>query len=277
MNSIVTQRFVDCHDLLKSQGKIKSSRQFALSLDFQPQSLNDILKGKRDVTIELLRKASEVYNINPEYVLLGTGEGLIDINTQNKSGSDKEHNERIVYVPVAAQAGYGNNLTEQTFFKELPTFSLPDYRYQQGTHRCFDVTGDSMEPTLISGDKVVCSFIEPLDWNHAIKDHFVYVIITRGDVVVKRVVNKLKENQCLELFSDNDYYEPYILEGGDIVELWYVETKISPFLPSPSNLRNSIHTEMDSLKTDLKKQSELITNLNSTIEMLIKQNRSRNA
>jgi phage repressor protein C with HTH and peptisase S24 domain len=275
MNSIVTQRFVECHHVLKDMGKIKSSRQFALSLEYQPQSLNDILKGKRDVTIELLRKASEQYGINPDYVLLGKGEKLQSDADNMVIVTDKDNNERIVYVPVAAQAGYGNNLTEQTFFEELPTFSLPDYRYQQGTHRCFDVTGDSMEPTLFSGDKVVCSFIDPLDWNHAIKDHFVYVIITRGDVVVKRVVNKLKESQCLELFSDNDYYDPYILEGGDIVELWYVETKISPFLPSPSNLRNSIHSEMDSLKTDLRKQSDLISNLNSTIEMLIKQNRSR--
>lgn len=275
MNSVVTERFVHCHDLLKSSGKIKSSRQFALSLEFQPQSLNDILKGKRDVTIELLRKASERYDINPDYVLLGKGEMLSTDADKMVLVTDADNNERIVYVPVAAQAGYGNNLSEQTFFKELPTFSLPDYKYQQGTHRCFDVTGDSMEPTLFSGDKVVCSFIDPLDWNHAIKDHFVYIIITRGDVVVKRVVNKLRESQCLELFSDNDYYDPYILEGGDIVELWYVETKISPFLPSPSNLRNSIHGEMDSLKTDLRRQSELIQNLNSTIEMLIKQNRSR--
>jgi len=163
MSSVISERFIECHDLLKESGRIRSSRQFALALDFQPQSLNDILKGRRDVTIELLRKAVEAFNLNPQYILLGKGEKL---STDSPIiVTDQFNEERIVYVPVAAQAGYGSNLSEQTFFKELPTFSLPGSRYNHGTHRCFDVSGDSMEPTLDNGDKVVCSYLEPMDWS----------------------------------------------------------------------------------------------------------------
>jgi len=58
--NIVTERFIKCHNLLKEENRIRSSRQFALSLDYLPQSLSEILRGRRDVTIELLRKAVDV-------------------------------------------------------------------------------------------------------------------------------------------------------------------------------------------------------------------------
>ena len=68
MNSVITQRFIKCHNHLREENRVRSSRQFALSLEYLPQSLSEILKGRRDVTIELLRKAVEKYKINPVYV-----------------------------------------------------------------------------------------------------------------------------------------------------------------------------------------------------------------
>ena len=73
MNSVVTQRFIKCHNKLKDDQRVRSSRQFALSLDYLPQSLSEILKSRRDVTIELLRKAVDKFKFNP--VFLFTGEG----------------------------------------------------------------------------------------------------------------------------------------------------------------------------------------------------------
>ena len=70
-NNQITQRFIECHDFLKKSGKIKSSRQFALALGCMPQNLNEILKGRREVTVELLQKAVSIYHINPSYILAG--------------------------------------------------------------------------------------------------------------------------------------------------------------------------------------------------------------
>jgi len=81
-NSIVTQRFIKCHNKLREIGTIRSSRQFALQLEYLPQSLSEILKGRRDVTIELLRKAVESYKINPVYVY--TGEGPMFMSEEGK-------------------------------------------------------------------------------------------------------------------------------------------------------------------------------------------------
>lgn len=281
MNSVVTQRFINCHNKLISDNVVRSSRQFALSIDYLPQSLGEILKGRRDATIEVLRKSVERYQINPMYLLSGQGAMIQDsLEDQASDGApvtvvlDENQSERIVHVPVAAQAGYGGQIHDKHFFQELPTFTLPDMRFSKGTFRCFDVAGDSMEPTLFQGDKIVCSFIEPEAYQ-SIKDNFVYVIVTNGDVLVKRVVNKIQDSGGLELFSDNSYYDPYPIDIQDVKEIWYVKVKISPFMPSPSNMRNSFSIELDEMKNTIESQSTLINNLNTAIEKMLKQQRAR--
>jgi len=274
MNSIVTERFINVHNKLREENRVRSSRQFAISLDYLPQSLSEILKKRRDVTIELLRKAVEKYKINPVYIY--TGEGPMFMSEEDHKSfrvltivTNVQEDEKIVHVPIPAQAGYAGELTDPTFIQDLPTFTLPDYKYKVGTHRSFDVSGDSMEPTLFEGDKVICSFLEPTLWDTSIKDNYVYVIVTRADVLVKRVHNRLKADSQLLLVSDNNFYEPYTLNVGDIREMWYVRAKISPFLPSPQNLQIALHEEVENLRKTITEQSRLISNLNETIEKLL--------
>ncbi len=129
-----------------------------------------------------------------------------------------------------------------------------------------------MEPTLFEGDKVICSYLEPTLWESSLKDNHVYVVVTRGDVVVKRTTNKLKTEKQLILSSDNNFYEPYPINVGDIREIWYVRFKISPFLPSPQNIKNYLFDEIKDLKSTIKEQSRLIGNLNVTIEKIVNGN-----
>ncbi|MEM9849567.1 MAG: S24 family peptidase [Bacteroidota bacterium] len=274
MGSIITKRFIKCHDKLKSSKTVRSSRQFAISLEYLPQSLSEILKGRRDVTIEVLRKAIELYKINPVYIFTGEGPMFMTENDHKDFRvltivTNMQEDERIVHVPIPAQAGYASEMSNPTFIQDLPTFNLPDYKYKVGTHRAFDVSGDSMEPTLFEGDKVVCSFLEPTLWETAIKDNYVYVVVTHGDVVVKRVFNQLKTEKKLTLQSDNDSYDAYAVDLRDVRELWYVRAKISPFLPSPNNLNRYMREEMKALKSTILQQSDAIASLHETIGGLV--------
>ena len=274
MNSIVTQRFINCHNKLRKEQRVKSSRQFAMQLEYLPQSLSEILKNRRDVTIELIRKAVEVYKMNPVYLF--SGEGPLFMKEDDHKNfkvltivTDTQNDERIVHVPIPAQAGYASESSDPVFVQELPTYTLPDYKYKVGTHRSFDVSGDSMEPTLFEGDKVVCSYLEPTLWESSLKDSYVYVLVTKGDVLVKRVQNRIRDEKCINLISDNAYYEPYEVKISDVVEIWYVRAKIRPFLPSPSNVKNMIKGEMDDLRKTIQNQSKIIENLYKTIETLV--------
>jgi hypothetical protein len=56
-------------------------REFCHRLDYLPQSLSQIRKGKRDVTIELLSKVFFEFNGNPVFILLGYGPKIVEENT----------------------------------------------------------------------------------------------------------------------------------------------------------------------------------------------------
>ncbi len=280
MNNVVSQRFVKCHNKLREEKRIKSSRQFAIALDYLPQSLSEILKGRRDVTIELLRKAIEIYKVNPVYIMTGNGPMFMtEEEHQNfrvlTAITNPEDEELIVHVPLPAQAVYAAELGDPSFVQDLPSFSLPDYKYRVGTHRSFDVPGDSMEPTLFEGDKVVCSFLEPTLWETGLKDNFAYVVVTRSDVVVKRVVNYLRERKEIELVSDNNFYETYRVPMSDLRELWYVRARITPFLPSPKNIQNQLYDEVAELKATISQQSKMLVQLGATMEKVLAQNTLR--
>lgn len=76
MQDPVTLRFIKSFHYLKEKDIIRSARQFALSIDTYPQSLNEILKGRREVTLSILRKTAEKYRVNPDFLLTGMGRVL---------------------------------------------------------------------------------------------------------------------------------------------------------------------------------------------------------
>jgi len=270
MSNPVTKRFIECHDRLKEQKKVASSRQFALAINTAPQSLNQVLKGKRDVTVVNIMTLVDRFDINPEYLLAGYGPMF-------KEGDDTQHHtpkeDKIMYVPAEAQAGYCDQFNETITKDELEFFSVPGYQPRYGEHRCFDVSGDSMEPTLFCGDKIVCSLVSSDNMYSSLRDNYVYVIITHSDIVVKRVFNNLKTNGTLLLKSDNNFYRNIELEGAEIKEIWMVTLKISPFMPNPANMRNAFHQEIDSLKETIKTQAESLSMMNRSLESLLKKSR----
>lgn len=53
---------------------------------------------------------------------------------------------------MVAQAGYTGRFADPVYIHELPCYSLPDFKFKtDGTMRSFEVSGESMEPTLNQG------------------------------------------------------------------------------------------------------------------------------
>ncbi|NND31745.1 MAG: LexA family transcriptional regulator [Saprospiraceae bacterium] len=273
MPSIVTSRFIKCHDWLKEQGRIRSSRQFALECNYHPQNLNEILKGNRDAPLELIRLSVEKFKLNPQFLYSGEGAMFLD-DTQNGDWriltivTDNQDQERILHVPVPAQAGYSGEQLDPVFFRDLPAYNLPDRNYQTGTYRSFDVAGDSMEPTLLQGDKVICRFVNPTDWITGIRDHHVYVVVTRNSVLVKRVLNHLTKHRHVELISDNDYYKSLRINISEIREVWHLHAKISQFSHLPPQDPKAKAT-VDELRQTLQQQAQMINQLSATVNQMV--------
>ena len=268
MSNPVTKRFIECHDKLKEEKKVASSRQFAIAIDTAPQSLNQVLKGKRDVTILNVMALVEKFDVNSEFLLAGYGPMFKEGENQKTVKENK-----IMYVPMEAHAGYFDQFHETVSKDELEFFSVPGYQPNYGEHRCFDVAGDSMEPTLFCGDKIVCSLVSSDNAYSSLRDNYVYVVITNGDIVVKRVVNNLKNNGTIFLKSDNSFYKTREIDGNEIKEIWMVNLKISPFMPNPANVRNAFHHEIDSLKETINNQAGSLAMMNKSLESLLKKSR----
>jgi hypothetical protein len=271
MNNIVSKRFIKCHDKLREENRIRSSRQFAMALDYLPQSLSEILKGRRDVTVELVRRAVDIFGLNPVY--LYTGEGPMFMSVEEKPYvkiltviKSVQGEERIVHVPAPAQALYAQEMGNPGFVEHLPTFTLPDYQYKSATFRSFEVVGDNMHPTLCEGDRVVCSFLESGLWESSMKDHYIYVVITRGDVLIRRALNFLRERRHLRLLSDNPSYEPIDVGLHEIQEVWYVRSRFCASLKHPGLAPGSMGTGIGDLLSLLREQHQLILNLQEKIE-----------
>src|SRR5690606_29980137 len=179
--------------------------------------------------------------INAQYIFSGTGEPLLE-EKQSNSESTREDVANIYYVPVAAQAGYSEQYFDSVFLEDLYAFSLPQFKDQKGEYRCFEVNGDSMEPTLFSGEKVICSLVRRENDYAALRNHYVYVIVTHHGIVVKRIVKE--SGNALSVVSDNGFYETYSLPLSEIAEIWSIHLKISPFNGSPSHFQNGFQEKI---------------------------------
>ena len=274
--SQLTIRFIELVKYLKEENFIPSVRQLALKISVHPQCISDIMTGKRHVNSDIIHKCAQHYDINLNYLYRGSGSLMLSDSTVDISITSARSNdcrELIVYVPFEAQAGYIDQVHQENYVDELVKFSLPDARYQHGNFRCFDVLGDSMEPSIFSGDKLICQSIEQQDWMSSIKNNYVYIIISNDGIVVKRVINRIIQEGILRLVSDNSFYQDIDLFVGDVKEVWLVTSKISCFMQSPNNIRNGLDKVVETLKDTITDQSKMIQSLNGTIEKLLKQNR----
>ena len=257
----ITINFQNCVKYLKQCGQCSSYKKVAEKLNMHPQCLSDILHSKREVTLKILNDAITEFNCNPIYLHHGTGNMFNGV--EESHSETKESYGSITYVSVAAQAGYVDQFNDPTYEESLPNFSFPDRQYSGGVYRCFDVAGDSMEPTLFESDKMICRVIEPSLWLNNIRPNFVYVFATNSGIVVKRVVSVSKENQSIMLSSDNEFYKPFELNISEINEVSTLISCISHFRPFQNMERKQAIEEKNLLKETIAQQSQLIQQLNA--------------
>src|SRR5246127_1472498 len=142
---------------------------------------------------------------------------------------DKEDNENIEMVPLKASAGYLNGYADPEYVAQLPKFYLP--MFKNGTFRAFEIKGDSMLP-LQSGSIIIGEYLE--NWGD-LKSGDTYVVVSKSEgVVYKRVTGKFKDQKKLKQVSDNPVYEPYEINGEDILEIWKAKAYLSTQLPMPA-------------------------------------------
>ena len=141
---------------------------------------------------------------------------------------DKDGDENTSLVTVPAQAGYARHHNEAVFMQNLRHYRIPGF--EGGTYRAFEVSGDSMEPTINHRDVVVASVVDRWD---LLTPGDIYVVVTSESVFLKRIRERVTDmNGLVELYSDNYHVKPYSLPAIDITQLWRVRGYVSTYIPS---------------------------------------------
>lgn len=229
-DNIVNQRFRKIYEELEKYNFIKGKSDLAKKLGTYNHVVNSILKGQRNITIDQLYKLFDIYGVNANYVFGNSDDMFLegqsiynDLPTRSMRERQKGGRENIMLVPERALAGYALEHQDRDYLDSLQKFSIPNL---DGNLTAFEISGDSMLPTITNGDIVIC---EPLERGEPLRDNQVYVIVT--DVVVAKRIQQIKSGsviQHLRLISDNSaVYKPYDVGLEEIQQILKVKCRLT--------------------------------------------------
>jgi phage repressor protein C with HTH and peptisase S24 domain len=223
-----------------------SAYQLAKNLGYEgPQKLYKLIQNKSKPGYETLMDILDHYpQMRSEWLMRGdepmfkTTDAKSEVKTApSYTGMpsvvtvDANGKEVIIVVPRKAEAGYLLARDVDDTMEEPETLSIPGILGGR-TVRAFEVSGNSMQPTLNQGDLVVATCTERLD---LIQPKHVYVVVARDRIMVKRLRGPVKRNEPIELLSDNRFYDPFILPQTDLKELWQVQAVVTRSVPANTN------------------------------------------
>lgn len=135
----------------------------------------------------------------------------------------------VPFLSARAQAGIPGAIAENCsmdWIEETYPVFMPLVSISQ-RHLIIEVTGDSMEPGIISGALVLAETVAKNDIKY--ESGAVYAVLYGSNrFVVKRIkTNDLTTNGTLVLWSDNEKYGHITIHGEDIHCLWKVTMKVA--------------------------------------------------
>ena len=210
-------------------------------------------EGRSDPRLNNLLKMCEIFEISLDNILKKDVSNLEEDNYLKPDDQkvkvlsitvDKFGDENIELINQKASAGYLNSYSDFEFIENLPKFQLP-FLHFSGTHRAFEIKGDSMFP-LTSGSIVIGKYVDNIDF---LKDGKTYILLTKEDGIVYKRVEVL--DKSLKLISDNKSYEPYIISNNHILEMWEAIAFFSLDFPNPNEEYNSIKNHINKLYSNL--------------------------
>ena len=199
-------RFCQVVALLIEHSLVRSERDFCLKLGIHPATVYKVRTGLQSMPAGLPLDMQAHFKVRPEYIRQGqgmvfeTGKGA-----KNAPLAGKQPTVRLLpYVPTPARAGFVNDFLQGTPYQHLERIPLVvDPALEQLDEAVIiEVEGFSMQPTLLPGDRLLVTPIEPEQWPHLYEG--IFVVVLPDQIMVKRLgQNHLSTTGSLVLHSDN--------------------------------------------------------------------------
>ena len=231
--SELNKRFAKVYQQLLQNGAIvkndrkKSKSAFAQTIGTKGHIIDLFLCNKRKITYEQAKQLCSKYHVNEAYMFQGIGKAF---GQQNIPDSEERlamalginFSPNILFTSIEA---FASNTIGVDLLEENEHFHIPGMK---GDLIAFNINGDSMSPTILAGDMVICS---PLESKLEMVDNEIYAVVTNQSVWVKRVQRCFDRHHNwthLKLVSDNFVeFDPFIIEIEEVNKLLKVSRKLT--------------------------------------------------
>lgn len=229
----LNRRFTQVYQLLVDKGAIvKSDRQksktaFAEKLGTKGHIIDLYLKDERRITYEQAKRLCGTYNVSEPFMFQGIGlpfekSRIPDSEEKLAMALGINFSPNILFTNVEA---FASNTVGVDLLEENERFHIPGV---EGDLVAFNINGQSMIPTINTGDMVIC---KPLEAKDEMIDDEIYAVVTDQSVWVKRVqkcFDRYHNWTHLKLISDNyEEFDPFIIEIGEIRRLLKVTRRLT--------------------------------------------------
>lgn len=208
-------------------------REFTDAIGVSESYIRNISKS---ISAEKLMRISQLFpDLNPDWLLTGEGSMLLSDNPKN---TDIPVNApEVVYLPVVPHSARAGTLGEyEQLFADDYSRRQPVIvtRQMHGRYICFQIEGDSMEPTLRHGDVVMARHIDRdlyKDSKLHLRSWSVWIIVTRTDgILIKEIADHDVKGGVLTLHSLNPLYEDLTVHLSDVIDIYNVIEIVSRHL-----------------------------------------------
>lgn len=191
---------------------------------------------RRSIGAEKLSGILSAYpDLNRDWLLYGEGSMLLSDNP--KSTAIPINAPEVVYLPVVPHSARAGTLGEyEQLFADDYSRRQPVIvtRQMHGRYICFQIEGDSMEPTLRHGDVVMARHIDRdlyKDSKLHLRSWSVWIIVTRTDgILIKEIADHDVKGGVLTLHSLNPLYEDFTVHLSDVINIYNVIEIVSRHL-----------------------------------------------
>lgn len=167
------------------------------------------------INTDHVKKLSDLYNVTTDFIIKGA----------RRSTTISPSTGFVPFIKKAAHGGFVKNPSEKLFHEEIEWFKIPGFDPTED-HRLFEVEGNSMVPTVFSGDILICQKVE--NWDK-ILDGSIVIVVTYNSLQVKRIHRIASGGFRLECDNPADN-EVFNLSEDKIQEIFMVRGKISNVL-----------------------------------------------
>jgi len=196
-----------------------------------PEKLLRLIRDEKNKpsTDLLLDIAKRFPQINPAWLLTGSGPMLIEGNTANAAIANPHDVTVAPLISQYAYAGYLSGFSDHDYLDAQPHY-VAARRHNGGHYVAFEVRGDSMDDntkrSICEGDILLGRELKKDLWRFRLHIPKVFVIVHKTDgIICKEIIAHDVENGIITCHSWNPdpEYQDFKVDMREILQLFYVK------------------------------------------------------